>query len=171
MNNLIYETTDGHRLLNGISFSLAAGEHLAVVGYSGGGKSTLIQSIGKMFNYSAGSIQIDGRELSTLPKKEIIQNIGYISQNPFIFTGSIEENLLYAYNAATEAAVAPPTEEMQIDLDRMILVLQQVGLFVDVMRFGLDSFIAPDDEKTTEKIIRIRHRFREKFGDKTGRLC
>ena len=166
VNNLFYQTSDGHNLLNGISFSLAAGEHLAVVGYSGGGKSTLIQSIGKMFNYSSGSIQFDGRELSTLPKKEIIRSIGYISQNPFIFTGSIEENLMYAYTAAIEAAVAPPVEEMHIDLDRMILILQQVGLFVDVMRFGLDSVIAPDDEETINKIIRIRHRFREKFGER-----
>ncbi len=166
VSNLFYQTTDGHSLLNGISFSLAAGEHLAVVGYSGGGKSTLIQSIGKMFNYSSGSIQFDGRELSTLPKKEIIRSIGYISQNPFIFTGSIEENLMYAYTAAIEAAVAPPTEEMHIDLDRMILILQQVGLFVDVIRFGLDSVVAPDDEETVNKIIRIRHRFREKFGER-----
>jgi ABC-type bacteriocin/lantibiotic exporter with double-glycine peptidase domain len=170
VSNLIYETSDGHRLLNGLSFSLAAGEHLAVVGYSGGGKSTLIQCIGKMFNYTAGSIQLDGRELSTLPKNEIIRSIGYVSQNPFIFTGSIEENLLYAYKAATETTTATgfevPAGEITIDLDRMILVLQQVGLFIDVIRFGLDSFIAPDDEKTAEKIIRIRHRFREKFGNR-----
>ncbi|MGB3211440.1 MAG: ABC transporter ATP-binding protein/permease [Desulforhopalus sp.] len=166
VSNLIYDTIDGHRLLNGISLSLAAGEHLAVVGYSGGGKSTLIQSIGKMFNYTAGSIQLDGRELSTLTKSEIIQNIGYISQNPFIFTGSIEENLMYAYIAAVETSATPPGEEMRIDLDRMILVLQQVGLFVDVMRFGLDSLIAADDEETAEKIIRIRRRFREKFETK-----
>jgi len=166
VNNLIYETSDGHRLLNGISFSLAAGEHLAVVGYSGGGKSTLIQCIGKMFNYTSGSIQLDGHELSGLPKKEIIQNIGYVSQNPFIFTGSIEENLLYAYEAATETTAAPPNEEMRIDLDRMILVLQQVGLFVDVMRFGLDSFIVPENQDTAEKIISIRHRFREGFEDR-----
>ncbi len=166
VSNLIYDTTDGHRLLNGVTFSLAAGEHLAVVGYSGGGKSTLIQSIGKMFNYSAGSIQLDGRELSTLSKKEIIRTIGYVSQNPFIFTGSIEENLLYAYVAATEAGSKETIGEMPIELDRMILVLQQVGLFVDVIRFGLDSYIDPNDEKTAEKIIRIRHRFRENFGDK-----
>ena len=166
VNNLIYETSDGHRLLNGISFSLAAGEHLAVVGYSGGGKSTLIQCIGKMFNYTSGSIQLDGHELSNLPKKEIIQNIGYVSQNPFIFTGSIEENLLYAYEAATEATVAPANEEMRIDLDRMILVLQQAGLFVDVMRFGLDSFIAPEEQDTATKIISIRRRFREGFEDR-----
>lgn len=166
VSNLVYETSDGHRLLNGISFSLTAGEHLAVVGYSGGGKSTLIQSIGKMFGYSAGSIKIDGYELSSLPKKEIIRNIGYVSQSPFIFTGSIEENLLYAYEAVTEALVSSEAEELDIDLDKMILVLQQVGLFVDVMRFGLDSLIAGQDEKTAQTIIRIRHRFRENFGDK-----
>ncbi len=166
VSNLIYDTIEGHRLLNGISFTLAAGEHLAVVGYSGSGKSTLIQSIGKMFNYTSGSIQLDGRELSTLPKNEVIQNIGYVSQNPFIFTGSIEENLLYAYKAATVTGNGNPASELPIDLDRMILVLQQVGLFVDVIRFGLDSFIAPDNEKTAQKIIRIRHRFRENFGDK-----
>ena len=166
VNNLIYETSDGHRLLNGISFSLAAGEHLAVVGYSGGGKSTLIQSIGKMFNYSSGSIKIDDHELSALPKREIIRSIGYISQNPFIFTGSIEENLMYAHTAAMEAAITAPNEETQIDLDRMILVLQQVGLFIDVMRFGLDSVIAHDDEEAAEKIIYIRHQFRQKFGSK-----
>lgn len=167
VNNLVYDTNDGHRLLNGVSFTLAAGEHLAVVGYSGGGKSTLIQSIGKMFNYTSGSIKFDDRELSTLTKNEIIQKIGYVSQNPFIFTGSIEENLVYAYKAANESKTAvPSTTEATIDLDRMILVLQQVGLFVDVMRFGLDSHIEPDDGKTIEKVIRIRYRFREKFGDK-----
>lgn len=167
VNNLVYDTIDGHRLLNGVSFSLAAGEHLAVVGYSGGGKSTLIQSIGKMFNYTSGSIQFDDRELSSLSKNEIIRKIGYVSQTPFIFTGSIEENLVYAYKAAHESETAdPPATEATIDLDRMILVLQQVGLFIDVMRFGLDSHIEPDDEETIEKVIRIRYRFREKFGEK-----
>ncbi len=166
VNNLVYDTADGHRLLNGISFTLAAGEHLAVVGYSGGGKSTLIQAIGKMFIYTSGSIQIDGHELSTLPKREITRSIGYISQNPFIFTGTIEENLLYAYIAAMEAVQSAPAQEIKIDLDRMILVLQQVGLFLDVIRFGLDSHIAPEDEEIAAKIITIRLRFREKFGDK-----
>ena len=52
VQDLVYDTLEGHRLLNGVSFSLAAGEHLAIVGFSGGGKSTLIQCLGKMFNYS-----------------------------------------------------------------------------------------------------------------------
>jgi ABC-type bacteriocin/lantibiotic exporter with double-glycine peptidase domain len=166
VTDLVFDTPEGHRLLNGVSFSLHAGEHLAIVGYSGGGKSTLIQCIGKMFNYSAGSIQLDGQELSTLSKNQVIRSIGYVSQNPFIFTGTIEENLLYAYKTVTEETVPPTNEAQRANLDRMILVLQQVGFFVDVMRFGLDSQITGDDQEILAKIVRIRRRFRENFGDR-----
>jgi ABC-type bacteriocin/lantibiotic exporter with double-glycine peptidase domain len=166
VQDLVYDTPEGLRLLNGISFSLAAGEHLAVVGFSGGGKSTLIECIGKMFNYSAGSIRLDGLELSALSKKTAIATIGYVSQNPFIFTGTIEENLLYARKALELPDSGGKDGDARIDLDRMILVLQQVGLFVDVMRFGLDSQIVSDDRRIIEKIIRIRRRFHENFGEK-----
>lgn len=162
VQDLVYDTPEGLRLLNGVSFSLAAGEHLAVVGFSGSGKSTLLHCLGKMFNYTSGSIRLGGTELSTLSKHSAINNIGYISQNPFIFTGTIEENLLYA-----QQALRPPSsgsQATQVDLDRRILVLQQVGLFVDVMRFGLDSQIAADDQLVIDKIIRIRRRFHENFG-------
>ncbi len=170
VTNLVFETSDGHRLLKGISFSLAAGEHLAVVGFSGSGKSTLVQCIGKMYQYTRGSITIGGQEVSSLSKSEIIENIGYISQNPFIFTGSIKENLLYAHQAALPSTTTTQdnvflNEDEEPDLDRMILVLQQAGLFVDVMRFGLDSFINLDDQKMIDTIIRIRKMFRDNFGE------
>jgi ABC-type multidrug transport system fused ATPase/permease subunit len=169
VHNLVFDTSDGHRLLNDVSFSLPEGEHLAVVGFSGSGKSTLIQCIGKMFHYSSGSIKIDGRELSSLTKNEIIQDVGYVSQNPFIFTGSIEENLLYAVHAVggnAEPGNCPENESTTVQLDRMILVLQQAGFFVDVMRFGLDSIIDKGNGSITEKIIRIRNNFRKNFAKK-----
>ncbi len=166
IQDLVYDTPEGLRLLNGVSFSLAAGEHLAIVGFSGGGKTTLFQCLGKMFNYTSGSIRLDGIELSNLSKRTAIEAIGYISQNPFIFTGTIEENLLYARKAVEGNETAAGEGKVQVDLDRMILVLQQVGLFVDVMRFGLDSQIAFDDRQTIEKIIRIRRRFHENFGER-----
>ncbi len=166
VRDLVYDTPEGLRLLNGISFTLPAGEHLAIVGFSGGGKSTLIQCIGKMFNYSSGNIQLDGHELAALTKQTAVANIGYVAQNPFIFTGTIEENLLYAQKALGNPDSDSPSGEAKIDLDRMILVLQQVGLFVDVMRFGLDSLIGSEDRQIIEKIIRIRRRFYENFGQK-----
>ena len=108
-------------------------------------------------------------EVSSLSKAELIETVGYISQNPFIFTGTIKDNLLYALKATP-----PPSADSsgsdgkrdEPDLDRMILVLQQAGLFVDVMRFGLDSFIDRTDIKMIETIIRIRKAFREDFGDR-----
>lgn len=166
VENLIYDTSEGTRLLNGISFSLDPGEHLAVVGFSGSGKSTLIQCIGKMYPYTAGSVKLDDREVSSISKNEIIHHIGYVSQQPFIFTGTIRENLVYAYNAAVESLSQEKEYDENIDRDKLILVLQQVGLFVDVMRFGLDSHILPEDHKTAETIIRIRNRFKENFGEK-----
>lgn len=165
VQHLSYETPDGHLLLNDVSFSMQPGEHLAIVGFSGGGKSTLIQCIGKMFHYSSGSIELDGRELTSLSKQEVISQIGYVSQNPFIFTGSIEENLVYAHLAVSEAA-SDGTKSVPIDLDRMILVLQQVGLFVDVMRFGLESVLDPSDTQTADRVISIRKRFKDDFGHK-----
>ena len=146
IKDLFFQTSDGHRILSGMSFSLNPGEHLAVVGFSGSGKSTLIQCIGKMYTYSGGSIKIDGVELSSLSKSQVIQDIGYVSQSPFIFTSTINENLLYA-RKATAQKDKQQDESETVDLDRMILVLQQVGLFVDVMRFGLDTIIDTTDTK------------------------
>lgn len=168
VNDLTYDTADGHRLLNGISFSLDPGEHLAIVGFSGSGKSTLIQCIGKMFQYTGGSVKIDGQEVSGFSKQEIIHDLGYVSQHPFIFTGTIEENLLYAHNAATESHPDSSANKPIVDLDRMILVLQQTGLFVDVMRFGLDSLLESEDRDIADVIIRIRHQFQINFGEKVA---
>ena len=165
VQDLFFQTDDGHRLLNGISFSLTPGEHLAIVGFSGSGKSTLIQCIGKMYTYTAGSIKIDGVELSTISKKEVIENIGYVSQSPFIFTSTIQDNLLYARRAMSPKEHQEDTSAV-IALDRMILVLQQVGLFVDVMRFGLDTIIDTSDKKSMDTVVRIRGKLRENFGSK-----
>jgi ABC-type multidrug transport system fused ATPase/permease subunit len=140
--------------------------HLAVVGFSGSGKSTLVQCIARMHRYSGGSITIDTQELETLTKKEIVANIGYISQHPFVFTGTIRENLIYAEQAMHEIGRPPGSDRLYPEpkLDRLIFALQQAGLFVDVMRFGLESSLKQDDTATIAKIVRIRKKFRENFG-------
>lgn len=165
VQDLFFQTADGHRLLSGITFSLYPGEHLAVVGFSGSGKSTLIQCIGKMYAYTAGSIKVDGVELSAISKTKVIQDIGYVSQSPFIFTSTIKDNLLYARRAMSPEEQQENTSAT-IDLDRMILVLQQVGLFVDVMRFGLDTIVDTKDKKSMDTVIRIRRKLRENFGSR-----
>lgn len=137
VSDLGYTTANGVTLLKGVSFSLQAGEHMALVGFSGSGKSTLVHCIAKMFDYSSGSIMLDGHEVKEISKNDIIQKVGYISQQPFIFSGTIHENLLYAHRAASGSVASSRYEYREPDLDHLIFALQQAGFFVDVIRFGL----------------------------------
>ncbi len=163
IRNLVFETREGVRLLRGVNFSLEAGEHMALVGFSGSGKTTLVQCIAKMYRYSAGSVTIDDENLDLMTKGDVVSNIGYISQNPFVFTGSIRENLIYADQAVHDMSAGSEGYE-EPGLDRLILSLQQAGLFVDVLRFGLDSMIEKDDQLMA-RAIRIRENFRDNFGE------
>ena len=168
VSNLWYTTTNGVTLLKNVSFSLQAGEHMALVGFSGSGKSTLVHCIAKMFDYSSGSILLDGHEVKEMSKKDIIRHVGYISQHPFIFSGTIRENLLYAHRAA--GSIESSGEEyLPPSLDQLILALQQAGLFVDVIRFGLDSFLDPEEKGMIAKVIRMRKQFREDAEQSLGK--
>jgi len=164
VSSLGYTTANGVTLLKGVSFSLPAGEHMALVGFSGSGKSTLVHCIAKMFDYSSGSIMLDDHEVKEISKNEIIQHVGYISQNPFIFSGTIHENLLYAHRAAKGSDSSSHEEYREPGLDHLILSLQQAGFFVDVIRFGLGSILDPDETEMIAKVMRMRQQFREQYG-------
>lgn len=165
VKNLSFETENGIKLLDNISFSLNPGEQLALVGFSGSGKSTLALCIGQLNKYSQGHVMIDGREVAELTKIDMAQNMGFVSQTPFIFSGTIEENLLYSCVAKIEGY---PADEKSImpTLDDMIEVLQQTGLFADVLRFGLDAIISrKQDEKLVAALICVRESFQQHFGE------
>lgn len=163
--NLSFSTEDGIPLLSRISFSLKQGEHLALVGFSGSGKSTLAQCIGQLYKYSGGHLTLDGHEVSHLSKRDMTNNIGFVSQTPFTFSGSIEENLLYSCAARSEGSDPSEGYEMP-SLDDMIEVLQQTGLFVDVLRFGLTTLLDKGrDGELFTRLITVRQDFREDFGE------
>lgn len=166
VSNLSFETEAGVRLLDQINFSLRAGEHMALVGFSGSGKSTIALCIGQLYKYTGGNICIDDKEVSSLTKRDIVQNVGFVSQAPFIFDGTIEENLLYACMAKMSCNGAAQDNYMP-NLDDMIEVLQQTGIFVDVLRFGMNTVLAYDhDEALVSKIIRVRKEFQRNYGKK-----
>ncbi|MFP4389173.1 MAG: ABC transporter ATP-binding protein, partial [Desulfococcaceae bacterium] len=96
VQDLNFFTDSGIQLLERVSFSLKSGEQLAVVGFSGSGKSTLAQCIAQLYKYDTGHVRIGGREVTELTKRDMLHTIGLVSQSPFIFNGTIEENLLYA---------------------------------------------------------------------------
>ena len=138
---------------------------MALVGFSGSGKSTLAQCLVQLYRYTGGKILLDGHEVSRLSKTDVVRGTGFVSQSPFIFEGSIEENLLYSVRAEAEQEPTGGNAEMP-GLDDRILVLQQTGLFVDVLRFGLNAVLDRDKHRETlEQILDVRRTFRSDFGD------
>ena len=164
VKNLSFVTDDGITLLNNISLSLAAGEHLALVGFSGSGKSTLALCISQLYRPTAGQVLIGGRDAAEMGKDELVRTVGIVAQEPFIFTGTIRDNLLYAWSAAAGRAALTPDADGRPDLDSMIEALQQAGLFVDVLRFGMNAVLPADQEADQAAILRIRRTFQEEFG-------
>ncbi len=89
-------------ILSDINFTLSQGQSLALVGSSGSGKSTIIHLLARLYDVDEGSIEIDGIDLRQLDLKYLRQSIGIVSQDTYLFNGSIRENLLYAKPDATE---------------------------------------------------------------------
>ena len=166
VNNLSFVTEDGIRLLSGINFGLKPGEHMALVGFSGSGKSTLAQCIGQIYKYTSGSVLLGGEEVAEISKMDMANNIGFVSQSPFIFNGTIEENLLYSCEVLKSGGEDSKGGRPLPNLDDIIEVLQQTGVFVDVLRFGLNAMLKPKEhENLISRIIRVRENFQRNFGD------
>jgi len=165
VKDLSFVTDTGIRLLDNINMSLKEGEHLALVGFSGSGKSTLALCIGQLYKYTGGSIMIGDEEVSELTKKDMINNLGFVAQSPFIFDGTIEENILYSSMAKLDGNGRPGAEQ-QPTLDDIIAVLHQTGIFVDVLRFGLNAILTHDqNQELVETIVRVRKNFQQNYGD------
>jgi ABC-type multidrug transport system fused ATPase/permease subunit len=163
--NLSFETESGIHLIDDINLSLAPGEHMALVGFSGSGKSTLAACIGQLYKHSSGKIQIGDQDIDDLSKRDIVNNIGIVAQNPFIFDGTIEENILYSCEARLSESGKVDGDSLPT-LDDIIAILHQTGIFVDVLRFGLNTIVVRDDNKDlVDTLIRVRKNFQQTFGE------
>lgn len=89
-------------VLRGISTEIGAGERVAVVGPSGAGKSTLIKLIMRFYDVKGGAITIDGDDLRDLPLSFLRSQIGLVQQEPFLFNGTVRENIAYGNMDATQ---------------------------------------------------------------------
>jgi len=164
-NNLSFVTDNGIKLIDNVNLSLAPGEHMALVGFSGSGKSTLALCLGQLYKHTSGKILIGDQEISDLTKRDIVNNVGLVAQTPFIFDGTIEENILYSCQANLEKSDEDLGDSLPT-LDDIIAILHQTGLFVDVLRFGLNTVL--DDEHNqdlVDTLVRVRKNFQQTFGE------
>ncbi len=106
-NAVSFTYTDRTAVLQNIDLNIAAGTTVALVGPTGGGKSTLIKLLMRFYEPSAGRILIDGRPLSSYPLAYLRSQVGWVSQDVFLFEGSIRDNIAYGNpNAAFEDIIA-----------------------------------------------------------------
>ena len=90
-------------VLHDVTFDAAAGKTTAIVGASGAGKSTLIALVQGFYDPDGGSIEIDGRNIADVTKRSLRSSIAYVSQAPYLFEGTIEDNIRYGNpDASTE---------------------------------------------------------------------
>lgn len=115
------------RILKDISFRLEAGKSIAIVGPSGSGKSTIINLIPRLYDVSEGSVIFDGIDVRKLDLQFLRSQVGVVSQETYLFNGTIRENLLYAKEDASE--------------EEMIEALQKANIydFVAKQELGLDT--------------------------------
>src|SRR5256885_3854891 len=92
-------------VLKEMSFNVAPGEMVGLVGQSGAGKSTTINLICRFYEVQEGEILIDGVNIRQIAQKDLRSQIGVVLQEPFLFSGSIFENIAFARPAATRADV------------------------------------------------------------------
>lgn len=89
-------------VLKGLTVSVRPGERVALVGPSGAGKSTFVKLLMRFYDVTDGAILIDGTDLRDLPLAYVRDHIGFVQQEPFLFNGSVRDNILYSDLTATE---------------------------------------------------------------------
>lgn len=93
-NNVHFGYTD-KEILHNISFNLERGKTYALVGPTGGGKTTTASLIARLYDPASGEVTLNGRDIRTYSAEERTEKIGFILQEPFLFTGTVKDNILY----------------------------------------------------------------------------
>ena len=104
--NVEFEYPDDHnQVFHNLNLSIKPGEKVAIVGPSGGGKTTLCNLIPRFYDVTKGNIYIDGENVKKFTLKSLRQNIGMVQQDVYLFSGTIFENIAYGKNGATREEI------------------------------------------------------------------
>ena len=115
-----YERDDSE-VLHHVSLHVNPGETIAVVGPSGGGKSTLCSLIPRFYDVGEGAVRIDGHDVRDVTQRSLRRNIGVVQQDVFLFAASIMENIRYGRPGATTAEVVAAAKRAEIYDDIMAM--------------------------------------------------
>ncbi|MBR2650136.1 MAG: ABC transporter ATP-binding protein [Clostridia bacterium] len=109
-----YDECDEKRVINDLSLHIKPGETLALVGPSGGGKTTLCNLLPRLYNVTGGTITLDGTDIMDIKLSSLRRHIGVVSQNVFLFDGTIRDNIAYGKADATEEEIISAAKRANI---------------------------------------------------------
>lgn len=112
--NVSFAYANGVPVLEDINLHIASGECLAVVGPSGGGKTTLCQLLPRFYDVTAGAVLVDGQDVRSLTQDSLRRNIGLIAQDVFMFAGTVRENIRYGRPDATDEEIVEAAVRAEI---------------------------------------------------------
>lgn len=112
--NVTYSYDNGAEELKNLSLDVKQGEKFALVGPSGGGKTTICHLIPHFYDIQQGTILIDGRDISTITRASLRRNIGIVQQDIYLFNASVRDNILYGRLDATEEEVIEAAKRANI---------------------------------------------------------
>jgi ATP-binding cassette subfamily B protein len=138
--NVSFGYPDGKKVLQHVSFYLEAGKTYAFVGPTGGGKTTTASLMARLYDPTEGKIFLSGKDIKSYPAKERAIKIGFILQDPFLFTGTVRDNIVYG-----NAAYAEFTD------DQLRELIEEEGLSALLARFeeGLDTKVISSGESVS----------------------
>jgi ATP-binding cassette subfamily B protein len=109
-DNVSFSYSQGAEVLHGISFEVAAGSKLALVGESGQGKSTIANLLCRFYEASSGQILIDGQNVADVSQSSLRSQIAVVFQEPALFSGTVRDNVTYGVSQASEAKITTAIE-------------------------------------------------------------
>ena len=111
------QQANGHPILNHISFSLPVGKTIGLVGRIGSGKSTLAQLVPRLFDASSGEVLIDGQDVRKLSLRDLRKALGYVPQEPFLFSTSLRRNLAFGRDNVSDQDLQRAVRIARLDRD------------------------------------------------------
>ena len=127
--NVNFEYEEGVPVLKNFSLSVKKGETIALVGNSGGGKSTVVNLIPRFYDVTSGSIEFDGVNIKYFNLNELREHIAFVFQDNFLFSGTLRENLLMGKEDATDEEIAQVVE------------LAHLNEFIGTLENGIDTYV------------------------------
>ncbi len=114
LKNISFWYKKGQAILDNVALTIQKGQTIGIAGPTGGGKTTLIKLLLRLYDVKSGSIAIEGIDIRNLTVKNLRQNIGFVSQEVYLFHGSIKENIAYGMPNATDEAIIDAAKKAQL---------------------------------------------------------